>query len=192
EESSSFTKPLISRLNNIPISTTTEPITIYCFVFISILFYLRINCFSFFVSYFYFIHKSFCWLKARNKMFWNNNSCILRDISRCFFRSFLYNKTTKSSNINILSINHRVFYYFEKRFYRFLYIYLLNSGLISNFCNNFCLCHVLYVFFIFSFPLIWGCKSRAFIGIREIKNLNFLFQPPIIQHLSILAMNIRL
>jgi len=57
----------------------------------------------------------------------NDDSGVLRDITGDFLGSLLIDETTESSDINVLSFNHRILNHFEERFYSLGYVVLLDA-----------------------------------------------------------------
>src|SRR5690606_13662085 len=123
-----FVNPLISREKRKPTSSTIPATITICFM--RGVFILKLGvCFGFLGRVFHFVNKYFCWLKAWYEMLRNNNRCIFRDVPSSFLSSLFYHEATKTPYINIFAINHVVFDYFEKCFYRFLNVNFLNSCL---------------------------------------------------------------
>ena len=94
-----------------------------------------------FFTVFYLFYKHLRRLECRNVMLVYYDRGIFGNVTRNLLCSSLIDETSKSSDIDVISICHRIFYYFEKRLNCLSYIVFLDSGLLGNFSNYFCFSH---------------------------------------------------
>jgi hypothetical protein len=80
-------------------------------------------------------------LETGDKVLIDHDGSVTRDIPGNLLLSFLVDKASKSTDIDILAAGHRGFYNAEERLYRGRNIGLVNSGLFSDLSNNVCLGH---------------------------------------------------
>src|SRR5699024_2883624 len=81
--------------------------------------------------------------EGRDIMFRNLYGYIFLDISTYLCSSFFRNKTTKTANVNVLSLGYIVFDLFEESFQRDQNINLGNAGVFGNIVNDICFSHIL-------------------------------------------------
>jgi hypothetical protein len=101
----------------------------------------------FFSKLFYFfavldlVDKNLGGFEAWNKVFVYNQGSVTGNISRNFLLSFLIDKASEATNVNVVTIRHRTLYNAEKCFYGRCYISLIHSGFFSDLVNNICFGH---------------------------------------------------
>ncbi len=69
------------------------------------------------------------------------NSGILGDIPCGFLCSLLYNKASKSPQVNVVTIYHGMLYRIHKGLNSLLNCHLLNTSVLGNFINDVCFSH---------------------------------------------------
>jgi hypothetical protein len=79
---------------------------------------------------FNFVHKNLSGFEAGNVVLVNNNGRVARNIARYLFLTFFIDKTSKSTNVNIVPVTHVAFHNSKKCLNRGGYIALVNSGLV--------------------------------------------------------------
>lgn len=80
-------------------------------------------------------------LKAWDIMFVNNNSGVARNIAGNFFLSLLINKTSKTTNVNIMTAGHIGFNNVEKSLYGCGDICLVDPGFFCDLIDYVCFGH---------------------------------------------------
>lgn len=75
-----------------------------------------------------FVHKNLGRLEAWDIVLVNNDGSIARDVTRNFFLPLLVDKTSKPTDVDVLSASHRGLNNIEERFYGMRYIGFIYSG----------------------------------------------------------------
>ena len=75
----------------------------------------------------------------------NSDGLSLGDVTSSLLSSFLNNKTTKSSQINVVTVYHRAFYTIHKFFNDSLNTSFVHSGLTGDVIYDISFCHNTYI-----------------------------------------------
>lgn len=89
-----------------------------------------------------FVHKNLGGLEAGDVMLVNNDGGIPGDVTRDLFLSLFVHKTTKPTDVDILSACHRGLNNVKERFYGVRYIGFVNSGFLCYLCDYVSFGHV--------------------------------------------------
>ena len=92
-----------------------------------------------------FCDKRFCRFKGRNIMCRDYDGCILGNIPCSFLCPFLNYEAPETSQIYVITGNHRMFYSFHQCFNSLLDRHLFYTSILGNFINNVCFSHFLEV-----------------------------------------------
>lgn len=71
----------------------------------------------------------------------DHNCCVFGNVTGDFLSSFLVDEATKTSDVDVFSFCHRVFYNLEECLNCLCYIILLDSCFVRNLSDYFCFCH---------------------------------------------------
>lgn len=104
------------------------------------------------------INKDLCRLKARYEMFINDQRGVARDVSRNFLFSFFVDKTSETTDINIVPVGHGTFNYAKECLNGSRYVSFVNSSLFCDFVDNVCFGHCI----IFLVELIENLREGKF------------------------------
>ena len=87
------------------------------------------------------VDEYFCRLEAWDKMLFDYDCSIARNIAGNFFLSFFVDETSKATNVNIMSARHGIFYNGKEGFYGCGNICFVDAGLFCDLINNVCFRH---------------------------------------------------
>ena len=74
-------------------------------------------------------------------MFGNGNGRILRDVAGNLLGALLYDETAETTEIHVVLVGQRRLDAIHERLNDCLYLHLFNSGALSDFAYDICLCH---------------------------------------------------
>ena len=88
------------------------------------------------------VDEYFCRLEAWDKMLFDYDRGVARNVAGNFFLSFFVYETSEAANVDIMSARHGVFYNGKEGFYRSGYICFIDACLFCDLINNVCFRHV--------------------------------------------------
>ena len=88
------------------------------------------------------VDEYFCRLEAWDKMLFDYDRSVARNVAGNFFLSFFVYETSEAANVDIMSARHGVFYNGKEGFYRSGYICFIDACLFCDLINNVCFRHV--------------------------------------------------
>lgn len=83
-----------------------------------------------------FVDKNLGWFEAGNVVFIYYDGGIARNVARYLLLTFFIDKTSESTNVNIVPVAHVAFHNSKKCLNRGGYIALVNSGLVCNLVDD--------------------------------------------------------